>query len=140
MTTTQKYLLVLVRVAFGALFLYAGISKVTDPSWSAAGYIGAAKNFIPFFQAMLEPSVLPIINILNSWGQVLIGLSLLLGIFVSWSAPLGALMMALYYLVLPFPYPNPHAYVVDEHVIYTVALLYLAAAQAGRYLGLDAKR
>jgi thiosulfate dehydrogenase [quinone] large subunit len=140
MNKSEKYLLVLLRVALGALFLYSGVTKITDPSWSAAGYIGSAANFTGFYQSLLAPSVLPIINILNSWGQALIGLSLILGLFVRYSAPLGALMMVLYYLVLPFPHPNAHAYIVDEHVIYALLLVYLAVVQAGRYLGMDAKR
>jgi len=63
-----------------------------------------------------------------------------LGVFVRLSAPLGALMMILYYLAaLDFPYPNPHSYLVDEHIIYALALLFLASIRAGRISGLDSK-
>ena len=60
--------------------------------------------------------------------------------FMKNMALLGALLMLLYYAVLPFPKPNVHSYIVDEHLIYIFALLVLAAANAGRIWGLDAKR
>ena len=46
--------------------------------------------------------------------------------------------MILYYLpILDFPYPNPHAYLVDEHIIYILVLVVLASVRAGRIWGLD---
>ena len=83
-------------------------------------------------------SILPIINIVNEVGLTLLGVSLLTGTLVGLSAPLGALLMLLYYLVLPFPWPNAHALVVDEHIIYIFGLLVLAAFRSGEVSGLDA--
>jgi len=54
------------------------------------------------------------------------------------SSVLGALLMLLYYFpVLSFPYIKPHSYIVDEHIIYALALIFLAAIRAGRIYGLD---
>lgn len=140
MNKTEKFLIALLRVAMGGLFFYAGITKVLDSSWSAAGYISSAKNFLPFFQTLLEPSILPIVNILNSWGLTLLGISLILGLFVRLSSILGAILMLLYYFALPFPHPNAHALVIDEHIIYTLVLLFFATLPAGRFWGLDSRR
>lgn len=130
--------LFLVRVSLGVLFFYAGITKVLDPSWSAAGYIGSAKSFVWFYQALLHPSMLPIVNFLNAWGLTLLGLSLLLGLFVRLSSWLGAALMLLYYFViLDFPYPNAHAFLVDEHIVYAFVLILLGQMHAGRVLGLE---
>ena len=133
-----KLSLLLLRVALGWLFFYAGITKVLNPEWSAAGYLAGAKNFTGFYQWLASPAILPITNFLNEWGLTLLGVALILGVFVRISSLLGALMMLLYYLViLEFPHPNAHAYIVDEHIIYIAILLFFAATQAGRFYGFD---
>ena len=140
MTSPQKFFLFVSRITVGWMFFYAGITKVLDPQWSAEGYLKGAKAFTWFFQILLDPSVLPIINFMNKWGLTLLGVSLILGLFVRFSSLLGVLLMALYYLALGFPYPNPHSYIIDEHIIYISILLFFAAVKAGRVLGLDGKR
>jgi len=140
MTSPQKFFLFLLRVTVGWMFFYAGITKVFDPQWSAEGYLKGAKAFTWFFQIILDPSVLPIINFMNKWGLTLLGISLVLGLFVRFISLLGVLLMALYYIALGFPYPNPHSYIVDEHIIYISILLFFAAIKAGRVFGLDSKR
>lgn len=137
---SSQLIIVLLRVALGWLFFYAGITKVLNPEWSSAGYLGAAKTFPAFYHWLAGPGLLPITDFMNEWGLTLLGASLILGVFVRLSAPLGALMMILYYLAaLDFPYPNPHSYLVDEHIIYALALLFLASIRAGRISGLDSK-
>ncbi|HEY4493070.1 MAG TPA: DoxX family membrane protein [Candidatus Paceibacterota bacterium] len=139
MGTYQKVSLLLLRLSTGSLMLYAGITKVLDPDWTAAGYIGSAQNFKWFFNIVSSPSLLPVTNFVNEWGLTLLGVSLILGVWVKYSALAGVLLMLLYYLVLPFPMPNAHAYIVDEHIIYIFALLVLAAYNAGKFWGLDAR-
>ena len=140
MTSPQKFFLFVSRITVGWMFFYAGITKVLDPQWSAEGYLKGAKAFTWFFQIILDPSVLPIVNFMNKWGLTLLGISLILGLFVRFSSLLGVLLMALYYLALGFPYPNPHSYIVDEHIIYISILFFFAAIKAGRVFGLDSKR
>src|SRR3989344_4678490 len=129
---TQKITLFLLRLSLGWYMFYAGITKVLDPSWSAEGYLKGAKFLPGFYTWLTSPGILPIVNFVNEWGLTLLGISLILGIFVKYSAPLGALLMLLYYLVLPFPMPNAHAYIIDEHIIYILVLLVLAAYNAGK--------
>jgi len=140
MTSPQKFFLFLLRVTVGWMFFYAGITKVLNPQWSAEGYLKGAKAFTWFFQIILDPNILPIINFINKWGLTLLGISLILGLFVRFSSLLGVLLMALYYIALGFPYPNPHSYIVDEHIIYISILFFFAAIKAGRVFGLDGKR
>lgn len=137
MNNAQKFSLLFLRVTLGWMFFYAGITKVLDSSWSAVGYIGGAKNFVSLFQFFLQPNILPIINFLNEWGLTLIGVALILGVFVRMASYAGIFMMIMYYLViLDFPYPNAHAYLVDEHIIYIGSLLVLAFSNAGKFWGL----
>ena len=140
MTSPQKFFLFVSRITVGWMFFYAGITKVLDPQWSAEGYLKGAKAFTWFFQMLLDPSILPIINFMNKWGLTFLGISLILGLFVRFSSLLGVLLMALYYIALGFPYPNPHSYIVDEHIIYFSILFFFAAVKAGRVFGLDSKR
>src|SRR3989344_93065 len=120
----QKISLFLLRISLGWLFFYSGITKILNPEWSAAGYIKGAKNFIWFYQWLLNPNVLPIINFVNEWGLTLLGISLILGIAVRLSSILGAILMLLYYFVrLDFPYPDPNSFLVDQHIIYALVLL-----------------
>src|SRR3990167_4973587 len=135
-TFSQKLALTILRVATGWLMFYAGITKVMDPSWSASSYLSSAKTFPALFNFLMQPGVLPIVNFVNEWGLTLLGVSLILGIFVRLSSILGAVLMLLYYLpILDFPYPNPHSYLVDEHIIYALVLLLFASLRAGRVWG-----
>lgn len=138
MTQFQKISLFSLRITMGWLFLYAGITKIIDPAWSAAGYLNGAKTFTGFYHSLLSPDLLPTVNFLNEWGLTLIGAALLVGIFARVSAVSGAVLMLLYYFpVLQFPYIGTYSYLVDEHIIYAAALVVLASFQAGRVWGLE---
>lgn len=138
MSNYTKLSIFLLRVVFGWMFFYAGITKIVNPAWSAAGYLKGAHTFAGFYNLLASPGVLPIVNFINEWGLLLLGVSLIIGIGVRISSILGAFLMLFYYLpILQFPYPNPHSYIVDEHIVYIFALLFFAAIRAGRILGLE---
>ena len=148
MTIYEKVSIFLSRIGLGLLFLYAGITKVFDPNWSAAGYLSNAKTFPEFYAWLASPQILPFINFINEWGLTLLGVSLLLGVFVRLSSVLGALLMLMYYfptvemkafeyfpaLILPH---TATSVLVDSHIVYVLALLVLAAFKAGRVWGVE---
>jgi thiosulfate dehydrogenase [quinone] large subunit len=138
MTQTQKIYLFALRITLGWLFFWAGITKVINPDFSAAGYLQNAKTFAGFYHWLASPAILPVTNFLNEWGLTLLGVALILGIGTKWATRLGALLMVLYYLpILDFPYPNSHSFIVDEHIIYAIALLTLSALKADKIWGID---
>jgi len=138
MAQFQKVSLFLLRVSLGWMFFYAGITKILNPEWSAVGYLKGAKTFAGFYQFLTQPGILPITNFVNKWGLTLLGISLIFGVFVRLSSILGAALMLLYYFpILDFPYPNAHSFIIDEHIIYALALILLAAWRAGRTYGLE---
>lgn len=140
MKFSQKVVLTVLRVATGWFFLYAGITKVLDPTWSAEGYLSGAQTFSNLYGWLALPSNIGWVNFLNEWGLTLIGAALILGICVRWAAYAGVLLMLLYWFpVLNFPYVGDHSYVVDDHIIYTLVLFVLAYFNAGRYWGIDSR-
>lgn len=138
MTTFHRFSLVFLRVTTGWMYFYAGITKVINPEWSAAGYIKGAKTFAGAFAWFLNPQVLPVVDFLVKWGLVALGVSLVLGLFVRLSSYLGILLMLLFYLpILNFPFAGQHAYIIDEHIIYIAGLLVLASFRSGHVWGLE---
>lgn len=138
MLKLQKITLVLLRLATGWFMLYAGVTKLLNPQWSAVGYLQNAKTFAGFYQWLTQPNIMPIINFVNEWGLTLLGVSLILGVFVRVSSTLGAVLMLLYYFpALTFPYIKPNSFIVDQHIIYALVLLALGVLRAGRVYGLE---
>ena len=134
----QQISIFLLRISLGWMYFWAGITKVFNPEWSAAGYLQKAKTFPEFFQWLTTRSLLPSVNFLNEWGLTLLGVALILGVFVRVSSSLGMMLMLLYYLpILQFPHPNPNSFLVDQHIIFIVALLVLISFRAGRTWGLE---
>lgn len=137
MNKSSATCLALSRVVLGWLMFYAGITKILDPKWSAAGYLQNAKTLPEFYSWLASPSVLPVVNFINEWGLTLLGISLILGIGVRLSASLGVILMLLYYLPASnFPFVE-HGFLVDEHIIYASIFAFFASIRAGRYYGLE---
>ncbi|MEK7589070.1 MAG: DoxX family membrane protein [Patescibacteria group bacterium] len=140
MNKSLRYSLVLLRISLGWLFFYAGITKVFDSSWSAAGYLQSAKTFSGVYQWLASASNIGWINFVNEWSLVLIGAALIVGFRTRIAALLGAGLMLLYYFpILDFPYVGEHSLLVDEHIIYIFSLLILTRMRAGEYWGLDSR-
>lgn len=138
MMNIQRFSFFFLRIAMGWMFFYAGITKVFNPTWSAAGYLVKAKTFPSMYAWFASPDILPLTNAMNEWGLTLLGVSLLLGLFVRFGSWLGIALMALYYFpVLEFPKILPASFLIDQHVIYAGVLWMFATHQVGRIMGLD---
>lgn len=126
------------RIALGVLFFYAGITKVLNPNWSAAGYLNSAKTFPGLYHWFASAGNIGWINFMNEWGLTLIGLALITGLLVRWASLGGILLMILYYLpILQFPYVGEHSFLVDEHIIYITTFFIFITSNAGTFWGLD---
>jgi len=138
MENTKKISFFLLRFTIGWYFLYAGVSKILNPEWSAAGYLTHAQTFAPLYNWFASPANIGWIDFVNQWGLALIGALLILGLWVRYASFAGIIMMILYYFpVLAFPYAGDHAYLVDDHIIFIAIFMVLMTAKAGLYLGLD---
>jgi len=124
----------LLRFFFGILFFTAGWDKLTaEGGWSAAGYLsGATGPFAEFFQSMAG-SVL--IDQLNIWGLILIGVAFILGAMVRPAAFFGIVLMLLYYFAA-FESNIAHG-LIDEHILYSFVFVLFITGGFGHVWGLD---
>jgi len=145
----QRGVLVALRFIIGWHFLYEGLHKLIHPEWSAMGFLANAQWI---FSGMAEwiisnPGVLQVVDALNTWGLILIGLGLILGLFTRVASLAGCALLLLYYLFNP-PFiglelagPVEGNYLmVNKTLIEAVTLLYIAVTPLSRYLGLDMLR
>ena len=96
-------MLLILRVGIGWHFLYEGILKLVDPAWSSAAYLAESKwIFSGIFQSMAQNNtILGIVDFLNIWGLILIGLGLFFGLFTRPAGIAGIILMGLYYIANP---------------------------------------
>lgn len=133
------YALLALRVVMGWTFFLPGVRHSWDPNWSVRGFLlyGVPEGN-PFTSIWTEMATewAWLLTPLNSLGLLLVGLALILGAFVRFSAVCGALMM-LFYWAASLPLEN--GFIVNNHIVYALILFGLGAFGAGRIMGLDAK-
>ena len=102
-TPWQIIALTTLRIAIGWHFLNEGLVKVLNPDWTASSYLnGAVGPFASLFKSFASnPNSIEIINILNQWGLVLVGLGLMLGLLTRWACLGGMALLVLYYFANP---------------------------------------
>jgi thiosulfate dehydrogenase [quinone] large subunit len=136
----------LLRMFVGWHFLYEGIAKLLNPYWSSAGYLSESKwLFSGWFTAIAEnPELLKVVDFLNIWGQITIGLALITGLLTSWSCIAGIFLLLVYYVCTPpfvgysYTVPSEGSYlIVNKILIEMAALGILLAFPTGKIFGLD---
>jgi thiosulfate dehydrogenase [quinone] large subunit len=146
LSPVQTAAVVALRVLIGWHFLYEGLAKLTNPGWSAAGYLSQARGpFAGLFRWMAaDPNVLANVNLLNRWGLTGIGLGLVLGCFTRAAAASGILVLLLFYLCNPpfvgyfYSIPTEGSYlVVNKNLVELAALAVVLVTGSGRAAGLD---
>ena len=102
-TNFKRLFITILRTAIGWHFLYEGITKLIAPNWSAYNYLAGSSSFMSSFYHWLAASdvMMKVVDFMNVWGLILIGLALFLGIFIRWAAAAGILLLALYYFAYP---------------------------------------
>jgi thiosulfate dehydrogenase (quinone) large subunit len=135
----SRSLLVFFRLLMGWTFLYAGLSQIAGPSFSAANFLAHAKTLPAVFAWFASPEILPITNFLVKWAHALIGLSLVSGLMVRGSGLAAIVLLGIYYVAeLEFRYVDgPINVLIDYRLAYIGVLVYLIAARAGHACGLD---
>jgi thiosulfate dehydrogenase (quinone) large subunit len=145
-TGAQAGLLGALRILIGWHLLYEGIVKLWNPGWSAGGYLMDSQGaFAELFYALAaNPQVLSVIDFLNVWGLILVGLGLIAGLFTRVALLGGIALLSLYYLSHPpligveYALPSEGSYLfVNKNLIEIVAMAVLLVFPSGHLFGLD---
>lgn len=138
MSRSLQHIIVLLRISLGGLFFYSGLSKILEDGWTAQPILLEAQTFPEFFAWFASSSNINWVDFANKWGLLLIGISLIIGLWVRFASLAGITLMILYYLVsLNFPIANVEGYIIDKHIIYLICFLILYSSNAGYFWGLE---
>jgi thiosulfate dehydrogenase [quinone] large subunit len=99
----QLYALVSLRLFIGWHFLYEGVVKMYDPTWTAKGYLLSASVLRPFFGWLGSMSTF--VDYATITTLLIVGVSLLIGFKTRWAGVLGIALLSLFYLAHP-PFPG----------------------------------
>ncbi|MEQ2526863.1 DoxX family membrane protein [Robertmurraya yapensis] len=129
----------ILRVWLGIQWIEGGLGKITGGGFDASGFIkgaiagagGEHPTVQGWYAAFLEGVALPnaeIFSFLVQWGEVLVGLGLILGVATIPALIAGA-FMNLNFMLAGTTSTNP--------ILYTVAMILLFAGTASYYYGVD---
>lgn len=150
----QQFALIALRTVIGWHFLYEAYYKITSPAWSptggpltpwtSAGYLkGASGPLAWLFQKMINHGGTPWIDRGVKIGLLLIGLSLILGLFTRIGAWGALLFLSMFYLLyiptIGVPQPNNEGtyLIVNKTLIEAAAVCVLLVFNTGAIAGLD---
>ena len=134
------------RVFVGWHFLYEGLTKLSSPSWSAAGYLKQARGpFAELFKSLAsQPNLLANADLITMWGLTLVGVLLILGLFTRVASVAGIAFILLFYLCNPpfvgyfYSIPTEGSYlIVNKNLVELSALVVILVTGSGRFAGLD---
>jgi uncharacterized membrane protein YphA (DoxX/SURF4 family) len=146
MSKYQQLAIFVIRVAIGWHFLFEGLTKLFTPGWSSASYLETSKWLLSgvFHWIASNPAVLGVVDVVNIWAQIIIGLLLMLGLFTRPAIVAGMLLLVLYYVANPpfvsygfGPPREGHYLLVDRNLIEFLTLGLLLLFPSGQYFGLD---
>lgn len=145
-TNTQLTVLVILRVLIGWHFLYEGIVKLLNPYWSSAGYLLESQWILSryFTSIVANQSLLRVVDFVNMWGLIAIGVGLIAGCLTRAASIAGLILLSLYYVCTPpfigFKYTMPAEgsyLIVNKNMIEFCALLIVVIFPTGTIIGLD---
>ena len=101
-TKWQLFSLVLLRVFIGWHFLYEGVIKLYNPSWTAKSYLLTSQGFIKsFYVWMAGDSFISVVDTIMVAGLLVVGVGVMAGIMTRWVAVAGSIILLLLYLAHP---------------------------------------
>lgn len=142
----QLIALVFLRVVTGWYFLYEGLAKLLSPGWTSYGYLMDSQGFFSeFFKSLGQnQTLMPVVDALNVYGLILIGLLLILGLFEKIGYIGALLLLVMYYLSHPaslnvtYLLPPEGSYLwINKNIVMMFAILVLMAFPSARRIGID---
>lgn len=139
--TVHLWPITMLRIYTGVFFIKYGFGKLTNPDFAQglSGFVtGNLDKCYGFMRPFLESVVLPnsgIFAFLVSWGEFLIGCSLIVGLATRYASAAGALMVAVFWFTKGQGFFEAQ----NHDAIWFMIFVVLAAVHAGRKHSLDAK-
>jgi thiosulfate dehydrogenase (quinone) large subunit len=140
-STAERSFVFIFRMLMAWTFLYAASHQgMFNPSFSAVGFLSHTKTFHDVYAVLATPAADPILTFLVSYGHLLIGISLLVGLMVRVSAAFAVALLLMYWTAhMDWPFiENRNNFIIDYHIVYAVLCVYLIVKRAGHVWGLDA--
>src|SRR5437868_4934294 len=96
-SSAERSFILTFRLLMAWTFLYAASHQVFNPKFSAAAFLSQTKTFHDIYVVLATPTMDPVLTFLVSYGHLLIGLSLLVGLMVRVSAAFGIGLLMMYW-------------------------------------------
>lgn len=142
--TTSAWIWLILRLYLGYAWLSAGFGKVTDDAWTGENAGAAVKGFMNgalalaeegdvatwyawFLENIVIPNAVPF-SYMVAWGEILVGLGLIVGLLTGIAAFFGALMN-MSFLLAGTVSTNP--------VMFMIAIFLIMAWKVAGWYGLD---
>jgi thiosulfate dehydrogenase [quinone] large subunit len=138
--------LLVLRLLVGWHFLYEGLVKVVNPDWTSAGFLlDSGGGLSGFFRSLAaDPSTLAVVDFMNEWGLIAIGLGLIAGCLTRVALVAGMVLLGFYYLSHPpfsginYAVPSEGSYLwVNKNLIQLAAMFVLYYFPTGHLIGVD---
>lgn len=135
----KQWPIVLLRVYTGVFFAYQGFGKVRHGDFASAvsGFLShSLETGFSFYRPFVESVVLPskeIFAALVAWGELAIGLGLILGLATRYAAFIGAFMVLNYWFAKGTGFFEG----ANHDVVWFFILIVLGFIPAGKIAGLD---
>jgi thiosulfate dehydrogenase [quinone] large subunit len=135
----KQWPIVLLRVYTGIFFAYHGIAKIRRDDFASGmeGFIrGSLGESFTFYRPFLESVVLPdkgLFAALVAWGELAMGLALILGFATRYAAFFGAFMVLNFWFAKGL---GPMAGG-NQDIVWIIILIVLGFIPAGKIVGLD---
>jgi thiosulfate dehydrogenase (quinone) large subunit len=134
-----SYVLLILRLYLGWIWLQAGWEKIVGGNFDATGFLKAALEKVsgehpavqPWWADFISGLAIPnvgLFNVLVPWGEFLVGIGLILGIFTTFSGLMG--------LVMNFSYMFSGTTSTNPQMVLIGLFILVAGLNAGK-IGLD---
>jgi len=135
----QLWPITMLRVYTGVFFLYYGFGKIRNPDFAEglAGFVSSQlENSVGVMRPFLESVVLPnkgLFAFFVAWGELAIGIALILGLATRWASIAGAIMVAAFWATKGQGFLDAQ----NHDVIWFMIFVVLATIHAGRAHSVD---
>jgi len=145
-SNSQLFFMVALRIVIGWHFLYEGILKLMNQSWTSYSYLMDSKGFLSetLIKWASNSGIVEVFDFINMWGLTLVGIGLILGCLTRLSIIGGISFLAVYYLSHPsfigaqYILPSEGSYLwVNKNLIELFALVVLYVFPTQKIIGLD---